>query len=388
MKAAQQKEREALSMSPEARAKFEEFGSYKAGHRILMDKADEIMRLLDGAIEPLLIFVFGPTGVGKSTLMAELQRRLIVTLMPQMEADPSVFPHVTVEVPAPDSPTPFSWRSYYADVLVALKDPLISKKVDYPMGGVRRGDDGKILLNTGTTTPALARAMEQALRVRRPGAIILDEAEHLLEVSGGRKFLEHLKVLRSIANRTRIPHILVGTYELLDFMDMNPALRRRSKKVHMPRYRADSAEDRKSFNTAVFKFQQKLPCKADLMTHNEYLYEGSLGCVGLLKVWLSSALSAVLRTNRSVMTLTDLQSSALPPDDLVLILAAALKGETQLKGKPKALDQLREMLRLNGLPSDEDNGENSAKKGNRKPGQRNPVRDPVGMPQYAAATTA
>jgi hypothetical protein len=389
VKQTKEKQRLPLSMSPEARVLFVKFRDYKAGHRMLQDKADEVMRLLDGAIEAQLIFIFGPTGVGKSTLIAELERRLTQRLTLELEEDVGRLPHVTIEVPPPDSGRTFSWRSYYADALIALEDPLVSKKIDYPMGGIRRGDDGKVVLNTGTTTAALARAMTQALIMRNPGAVILDEAEHLLEVSGGAKFLEHLKVLRSIANRTMIPHILVGSYELLNFMDLNTTLRRRSHKVHMPRYRADSEADQRSFNTAVFKFQKELPCASDLMANTEFLYERSLGCVGLLKVWLSRALSAVLRENRTALTFEDLEVNALPAEDLCLILGAAIKGEARFAGDAEAVGTLREMLRLNVVPSDGEpsvqNNAGSGKKGNRRPGDRNPVRDPVGAKNYDAA---
>jgi hypothetical protein len=393
------KERAPLSMSPDARAKFSEFEAYKAGHRVMGVKADEVMRLLDGAIEPLLIFVFGPTGVGKSTLVIDLQRRLIDKYRPELEANPGRFAHVTVEIPAPDGPTAFSWRGYYADILVGLEDPLVNKKIDYPMGGIRRGDDGKVIMNTGTTTAALSRAMVQALTLRNPGAVILDEAEHLLAGGGGNKFLDRLKVLRSIVNRTKVPHILVGTYELLDFMEFNTTLRRRSKKVHMPRYDAESKDDQKAFNLVVQKFQDKLPCSADLLSHSDYLFEGSIGCVGLLKVWLSGALSTVLRENRSEMTLHDLESNAMPPSDLCLMLDAAVKGEEQLGNDAEALQRLRDALRPIQAKKEADAkraaAEATKKAANEekkaagvlilKPGERAPTRDPIGVPDHESA---
>ena len=386
------KERAPLSMPQAAREKFEAFVSYKAGHRMMGEKADEVMRLLDGAIEPLLIFIFGPTGVGKSTLVTDLQRRLIEKYRPEMEANPGRFAYVSVEVPAPDTATAFSWRAYYADILVALEDPLINKKVNYPMGGIRRGDDGKIVMNTGTTTAALSRAMVQALKLRKPGAVILDEAEHLLEVSGGKRFLDHLKLLRSIANLTRIPHILVGTYGLLDFMDLNETLRRRSKKVHMPRYDAERKEDQRAFNLVVAKFQGKLPCSCNLLAHSDYLFEGSIGCIGLLKVWLSAAVSTVLRENRVAMTLEDLKNHALPPNDLYLMLDAAVKGEAHLTADPNAWEMVQAMLRPTKAKKDADArkaahyAKKIVKKGNQSPGERAPARDPVGVPDYESVS--
>src|SRR5204863_9786845 len=124
-------------------------------------------------------------------------------------------------------------------------------------------------------------AVEQTLRHRRPAAVMIDEAQHLAKVASGRRLLDQLDVIKSIANRTNTIHVLFGTYDLLAFRNLSGQLSRRSVDVHFPRYRAESADDRKVFINIVHSFQEKLPLPdpPDLVKHWELLYERSFGCV-------------------------------------------------------------------------------------------------------------
>ena len=89
-------------------------------------------------------------------------------------------------------------------------------------------------------------AVEQTLRHRRPVAVMIDEAQHLAKVASGRRLLDQLDVIKSIANRTDTVHVLFGTYDLLAFRNLNGQLSRRSVDVHFPRYCAEVAEERKT----------------------------------------------------------------------------------------------------------------------------------------------
>jgi hypothetical protein len=57
--------------------------------------------------------------------------------------------------------------------------------------------------------------VEQALRYRRPRAVLIDEAQHLFALASGRRLEDQLNVLKSLANRSNTVHVLFGTYELL-----------------------------------------------------------------------------------------------------------------------------------------------------------------------------
>ena len=87
-------------------------------------------------------------------------------------------------------------------------------------------------------------AVEQAVRYRRPVAIMIDEAQHLGKIPSGRRLLDQLDVVKSIANQTKTVHVLLGTYDLLAFRNLNVQLSRRSIDVHLARYHADDTDDR------------------------------------------------------------------------------------------------------------------------------------------------
>jgi hypothetical protein len=124
----------------------------------------------------------------------------------------------------------------------------------------------------------------------------------LAKIASGRRLLDQLDVIKSIANRTQTVHVLYGTYDLLAFRNLNGQLSRRSIDVHFPRYRTDFADDRQAFIGVLRSLAQQLPLAEppDLAADWEFLYERSIGCVGVLKQWLIRALSAALRGGRAV----------------------------------------------------------------------------------------
>ena len=48
-------------------------------------------------------------------------------------------------------------------------------------------------------------SVEQALRFRRPVAVLIDEAQHLAKVSSGRRLVDQLDVIKSMANLHLLP---------------------------------------------------------------------------------------------------------------------------------------------------------------------------------------
>ena len=73
-------------------------------------------------------------------------------------------------------------------------------------------------------------AVERALAFRRPAAVLIDEAQHLAKMGSGRRLADQLDVIKSLANRTKTVHVLMGTYELLAF-------RNSERTIEPPEYR-------------------------------------------------------------------------------------------------------------------------------------------------------
>ena len=75
-----------------------------------------------------LIVLYGPTGAGKTTLRLRLEQQLITEALPELAKDAARVPVLAVEAIAPESGQ-FNWKDYYACALVALKEPLLDRKV-------------------------------------------------------------------------------------------------------------------------------------------------------------------------------------------------------------------------------------------------------------------
>ncbi|MEB3280310.1 MAG: hypothetical protein VKK42_15460 [Lyngbya sp.] len=114
------------------------------------------------------------------------------------------------------------------------------------------------------------------------------------------------ETLKSLANLTQVKIMPTGTYDLLPLIDLGDQLCRRSKTIHFQRYHAENATEAKAFKSVVQTFSQYLPLleRPDLLSHWEFLYERSLGCVGILKDWLSQTLSGVLDNDEKAVTIT------------------------------------------------------------------------------------
>ena len=137
---------------------------------------------------------------------------------------------------------------------------------------------------------------------------MIDEAQHLGKIASGRRLLDQLDVIKSIANQTKTVHVLFGTYDLLAFRNLNGQLSRRSIDVHFGRYHAERTEDRQIFINVVRSFEKELPFAdhPDLVSNWEFLYERTVGSVGVLKEWLVRALTAALRHGGQRLTRADL----------------------------------------------------------------------------------
>ncbi|MCI0627835.1 MAG: RsbRD N-terminal domain-containing protein [Acidobacteria bacterium] len=148
-----------------------------------------------------------------------------------------------------------------------------------------------------------------------------------------------------------------------------------------------------------FEQQLPLPEPLDLLNEWEYLYERSIGCVGILKDWLMRALVSASRRNADLLTRKDLQAHALSVAQCDKMLSEAVEGETRLLESAEERSRLRTRLGLSPTEnSRQDSNTGSTvplaevaapRRNQRRPGQRRPVRDAVGVPGpiYANAGT-
>lgn len=365
------------------------FRAFTMAHPRLIEARDELIAAIEGAAAGSLILLLGPPGVGKTTLMWKVQQCLTEKLAPQLQADVGRLPFVAVEALAPENGS-FNWRDHFRRMLIQMDEPLVDHKLHPAYLEVERDWNGRFTASPRPTTGAQRQyALEQALRHRRPAAVFVDEAQHLARMSSGRRLADQLDVIKSIASRTQTIYVLIGTYELLSFRNLSGQLSRRSMDLHFSRSRAECKDDLRIFQNIVLTFQEQLPAEQhlDLVNMWDFLYERSLGCVGILKDWLARGLSAaflgVVRLDRRV-----LERTALSIAQCEKILAEAREGEARLNETRECSSRLRCLLGLTEpalKTQDRDAVMPTKPARTRKPGLRRPQRDRTGRTVAANA---
>ena len=373
-----------LDQAAEARMAY--FRSFTMAHPRLKEADTELKQAIQDPAGWSLIFVFGPTGVGKTTLRLRIERHLKESLLPVLREDPGRVPVVSIEAAADSAQ--FSWKDYYRRALIALEEPLIDRKISYRIRCLFRDDSGKLILDPRAVGMEIRYALESALIHRRPAAFFIDEAQHLTKMKSGRKLQDQLDCIKSLASLTNTVHVLIGTYELLPFRNLSAQLSRRSIDIHFRRYRADRREDFDAFRSVVFTFQRHLPLagESDLLKHFDYCYERSIGCVGVLKEWLTRALAVALADESPVITRKILERTAWSAVQSERMAKDALEGEADLTENEEPRGRLRKLLGLDSVVSPSSDSANQpdpvpsvASSRKRRVGQRRPVRDITGV---------
>lgn len=373
-----------LAQPPSVRLQY--FKDFAVAHTLLVEAKDRLLDAITESAPNSLVIVSGPTGVGKTTLLTRIRQLLNAKALQDAEQEPGHLPVVTIEATPPESRT-FSWRSHFKRLLLAMNEPLVDCK--RRLNPVDRTAQTLPPFPTDRgVTADYHYAVEQALRYRRPRAVLIDEAQHLFSRASGRSLEDQLNVLKSLANRANTVHVLCGTYELLRIRNLSGQLSRRSLDIHFPRYDVAKAVDRRTYVKILQTFteQMPLPEPPDLIKFWEYLYERSIGCVGILKDWLVKGLSSAIRQSDRTLTLKHLEKHALSVAQCDRLIEEAARGESQFREDADAVGRLR--LRL-GFPEPAGSLKPLVTSGTDRPrqqhpGQRYAKRDLVGAGQSDA----
>ncbi len=381
---------ELLRQPSDARLAY--FRALTIGHPLLLQVYDDLRHAIRDSAAGSIILVQGPAGVGKTTLLQRVEKDIREQLLPELTQDVERLPVVRIEAAAPESGN-FNWKDYFKRLLIALEEPesLIDRKVIPDQSGATQSGNLKLIHHSTSVSSKLRYAVEQTLRRRRPLAVMVDDAQHLAIMGSGRKLLDQINIIKSIANLTRTTHVLTGTYELMMLRHLNGQLSRRSIDIQFSRYLSDDPEHREAFINCLWTFQQHLPVgrMPDLVKEWDYFYERSIGCVGVLKDWLTGALALALENGGKTLTRRDLQRRALSVTQCARMLAEAVDGERKLTETSEAQQELRKNLGLDvetkapllsfegsSVDSASPQAANTVKR--RRAGQRNPRRDEIG----------
>jgi hypothetical protein len=128
-----------LSQPIEARLAY--FESKIIAHPRLKEAHDKLMNAIHRPVGASLILVYGPTGVGKTTLRLRIEQQLTEEALPDLEEERGRIPVVGMEAVAPESGN-FSWKDFYARALMAMDEPLVGQKVAYGIPDLCRDATG------------------------------------------------------------------------------------------------------------------------------------------------------------------------------------------------------------------------------------------------------
>lgn len=353
------------NLSELAQSQLNQFKEYAISHPQLA----QVDMLLMGAIrEPAgfaHVLVYGPSGVGKTTMIRQITRRLNGTTVDQngsyswsesgyRNGNVSPMPLLLVETRPPDGGV-FNRTDYYRTALRLLGEPFYERRmmvdIDAEQTWEKKGR-GRSKAAQFNDSPELRQALEEAMNKRGVKAVILDEAQHLMKIGSGAsggKLLDQLDWIKSMTNVTGVLHILIGTYELLNFRNLSGQASRRGLDIHFPRYLFQHEPERQDFQGILLALLKQVPLEIDipaLMQHWVYFYERSIGCVGVLKDWLIRAVAAALHDGCDTLTLERLHEHTLSLAQCERMAIEATEGEQKLCYMESRREHLWHLLQM------------------------------------------
>jgi len=331
------------SLDPALQSRLAALQQYKIKHASLEKMDTLLMNAIEEHTSYSILALYGPSGVGKSTVMKRIAERCR-----EEEPDSSVVPVVVVQA-SPEDVGRASRLDFYRQVLhqlrghVAIRDRILN----LPLARER----GK-----KSTDPAewleMRDAVSYALDLLKVKAVCIDEAQHLMQADAAQKPSIQLDWLKSLTNRSNLLYILVGNFSLYDFCHLNGQLARRVREEQFARYHLESQADAVEFTSALKVLLEQVPLQVDIpemLTHWKWFGEWSIGCIGILSDWVVETAATLCRAGETVLTLEALAKHALKPAQRLKLETEARTGEFKIEEAKKESE--RELQRLLGRPS-------------------------------------
>jgi DNA polymerase III delta prime subunit len=326
-------------MTPETRTRLEGFKAIKVKHPRLDEVDQQVTQAIDEHAGYTHLLLYGPSGVGKSTVIRRIAERFCAD-----DPHPARVPVVLIEARPSDTGT-YVRLDYYRQVLRALKAHVVVKELFVNIATAPTPTRGSRHV---TEWLDLREAVEHALERLHVQAVVIDEAQHLMQVAAPLKPADQLDWLKSMTNRTNVLHVLVGTYDLCDFRNLHGQAARRGRDLHFPRYHVDTATERQEFVGALRYLLEHVPLSCDvnaLLAHWRWFADCSVGCVGILKDWLVQTVAATLGEAGATLTHEALARHALQPAQRVRLEVEARAGEQKVEvGNATGYEQLQALL--------------------------------------------
>jgi len=356
-----------------AEEKIDYFKNLTIAHPKLLNAFNEFKDNITVADKNEILLVFGPSGVGKSTLFKQIINHYYKVYKEEMLIDKGLIPIVGTEAIAPDNGR-FDWKDFYIRSLTSINEPLIGKKIN-------NDPNLKGLIPIERNRNAYRRAMENALIYRKPHAFLIDEAQHISRIAQGKSLRNQMDTIKSLASISTVPFVLFGTYEILKFRNLSGQLIRRGIDVHLSRYKVELEEEREIFQSVLWTFQKHLPFidEPNLVDHWEYFYTHSLGCIGNLKLWFNRTIEYSLTNDfqKQTLTIRDFEKFKMDLEKVEKLVDEAIEMEKYFdENDSERKTRVSLKLGMNSQPLEESPKPHKQKK---RVGERRANRDQVGI---------
>lgn len=253
------------------------FENFLSPHPKLVVAARSLARIACNPTGQDIVFVVGPTGVGKDALLDYTALILRESFASEMQANSHMQPSITVLLRSVPSQG-FKWGVYYQAALRAAKADLRLKMHLPPWRIEESGAD-----RYGTAYFDMLKAVDARL-------VMANEGAELAKVGSDRMLFRNVDQFKILTEASGIPHAIVGEYRVLGLVNINGQQSRRTTVIHFQRY-GESAEDVLFFTKAVRRFTAILgrSARVDVDSCIEFMRERSVGCIGIVCNWLHKA---------------------------------------------------------------------------------------------------
>ena len=287
-----------------------------------------------------MVNIVGPSGVGKSHLVAQLQSGVLAYYAKEIRENPDRIPFLRTNLEYYGFKR-FTYASLFSMALEEMGDPFARMPATFRERVEHELIARKKYRNQAENELAMRKRLKREFL--RFGTMVwcLDEAQYILMAASDPS--EHqLSVLKSIAQSGPAKLLLVGPPALRDKLLCSSEVARRGVTICFTRYKVDEPKDVAAFAAAaekLFKLMRFASTPA-VKDNLDMLYAGSLGCIGVLKEWFQRSMASAMERHENL-------------DEVQLTIDDLVQNEVDEFTRGRLIDDIEAMERAESL-SDRD----------------------------------
>lgn len=356
---------------------------HKIAHPMLVTATKEMNAACGYGSAGTVSLLIGPKGVGKTTALEKL---LINSSEVFPNAPSNQLPLVRVKVHPPESGET-SMKDAYFSILHVLNQPFalaLQSNVLRPH-----------VPSYSHPSPVLRQGLAAAIELRQTKMLLLDDADNFAgQNSEALKLSEQLGRVSALAKQTGIQCVVALRYDNYRLVQQIAPTLGDFQLIHFPRYNWVAPEQQSQFVKVLEGFDSRLRALAEanngpgkpafnfeLKGEAELWYRGCCGCVGLLKNWLLKALLSAQARGNEYVTLDLLREKQLPTGTLKHLAQEIRSGEELFLNSKTDTEELDGIFCGGQEPTA---GLSKPAKTKPRPFERNPTRDPCGVPDASS----